>query len=118
VSDAPTVGYFGCLERAGHFWHGPVKFWEHDPPLGLPEEIVRRIDQGYCPEGSQDEGRALLTVESGWTILAFWDRSVDGRGGSHSTFVCKGEHDFDTMVAMSRKQWPTVWERFKFEVWQ
>jgi len=66
------------------------------------------------------EGIATLKHSSGWTMLSFWDRSGDERNESVSTFVVEGKYQFQGMKSLCRTSFPSVWERFTFEVtpWQ
>ena len=49
-------------------------------------------------------------------MLAYWDRSQDGRPGSNSAFAAEGEHTLEDLLAAAKEQWPWVFERQKFEV--
>lgn len=118
--------YFGCIGHPGHYW------WRRDRcDWGIPKivgpNIDPRIDAGFCPGTSRDlkpwqrtrpevEGEAAMHHIDGWTVLAFWDRSVDRRGACNSNFVARGEHDFDAMLAIAREQFPHVMGRLSFEV--
>ena len=125
--------YFGCKHRAGHF------FWAPAGASALAKGVARlgrlvdlfttlgiypQIDGGFCPGAGpakrrvpyQVEGHAALHLVGGWTVLAFWDRSVDSRYGSNSAFVVKGPLSFSEMVSQARQAFPEVWRRFAFEV--
>jgi hypothetical protein len=120
--------YFGCVRETCHYWF-ESKLW-NSPGYSAMENkfqrIARRIDGGFCPgavEGKayertrqEREGEAHLHHVDGWTVLAFWDHSVDTRPGSNSNFVAKGTHDYATMCAIAEAQFPMVWKRFKFEL--
>lgn len=105
VSQKETeVFYFGCNNRPGHFWYRPgMEYWRG--PLSLAAE---KIDGTFAPKSSGDEGRCTLTHLEGWTILAWWDYSVDIRPGSNSAVVAKGTFDFDEMTALLDERFPTV----------
>jgi hypothetical protein len=121
----PRFYYFGCIERAGHYMHS------NPSPRGLEEiralhDVLRKnpwgsgIDAGLCPPGKdaryQVEGRASVHHKDGWTALAFWDRSVDSRGGSNSVFLADAIHDFEIMMALARENFPEVLDRLSFAV--
>lgn len=122
--------YFGCLAKptsAGHFLHRPDLHHSSKETSLLMERlgIHPKIDGGFCPgaddrrrlgEVKQVEGHAKLTHHKDYTILAFWDRTGDGRGNSNSAFIEGGTHTFDEMVAKAKEVFPTIWARFKFEV--
>jgi hypothetical protein len=121
---AEPVYYFGCLGEVGHYLHTTgAKRW---PRASLPDDFVRLfgrngagLDATMLPKqgaGSQKQGVAHLHHVDGWTVLAFWDRSVDNRGGSNSAFVTRGELDFATMLEASRATWPQVFNRFAFDI--
>lgn len=120
------VLYFGCYRELGHYLResGDRKIWDPEA-AGLPWgwEMDGAMQPGGRMEGGhlrvpneQPEGLALLHHKAGWTALAFWDRSVDRRGGCCSVFFADQEVDFNAIVAAARETWPEVWERFTFEV--
>lgn len=121
--------YFGCQRESGHYFFHPDgkggRSWDIERRVG--PAIYPRIDSRFCPGAKQErggyrqtrpevEGEAALNHIEGWTILSFWDRSVDKRGGCNSNFVALGTHDYTTMRAIAATQFPSVWKRFKFEV--
>lgn len=114
----PTVYYFGCLERAGHHLYLPsgMTAWDDRLPADFPCPS-RVLDCGFLPPRQPEiEGRASLVHINGWTVLAFWDRSVDTRGKCNSAFVARGTLDFDGIVSAAKVAFPKVWVRFKFAV--
>jgi hypothetical protein len=114
------VYYFGCLYEPGHY------LWENmhmrNSELFRQQPWGPRLD-GYI-HGSTvrdmtlyiPEGRAWLHHLNGWTLLSFWDHSVDTRPGSNSAFIAEGTFTFDEMVMAAKAHWPEVWKRFTFEV--
>jgi hypothetical protein len=124
--------YFGCLGKrsgAGHALYRPGLGSSSRETNRLMEKlgIYPKCDGGFCPgmEGldaartsrvKQVEGHAKLTFLNEYTILAFWDRTGDGRGNSNSAFIEGGENTFDEMVAKAKEVFPQIWERFTFEV--
>lgn len=115
--------YFGCWHDSGHYWRDKGGYKSsREIDAALPEIFRRRIDGVYCPGTipGQDYKRTRPEVEGeaalhhyveGWTVLAYWDRSVDKRGASNSAFVARGVHDFATMLAIARAQYPHVLTR-------
>lgn len=115
----PFMLYFGPWDGLGHFMHmeegrrppreqkkeGP---WDPFKPGGP--------DGGLQPEGPQEEGKALLHHKDGWTALAFWDRTVDHRGNSCSTYIAEGVFTFTEMVEMAKTRFAPRWNKMKFEV--
>lgn len=112
------VFYFGCCSESGHYlWRpGPRPYLCDGATLRHGQPWGARIDASLCVRGVQVEGLALIHHKDGWTALAFWDRSVDTRPGSNSVFLADGTHTFDQMVAIAKEHFPTVWQRFKFDV--
>jgi hypothetical protein len=116
------VFYFGCMGQSGHYLH--------DPAIKGRVRVVVPPDwpAAWGPHGGgldgtllakgapQVEGVAQLHHVDGWTALAFWDRSVDNRGGSNSVFVTRGLLDFDTMRTAAEVAWPQVFARLSFTV--
>jgi hypothetical protein len=111
----PAVLYFGCWDRPGHFLFQPNGQWplSHATPFG---SFGEQLDRDHYKPEEQTEGVARLTHDSGWTILAFWDRSVDRRSGCHSTFLAPGTWSAEEMIAGAREAFPSVWARYRFEV--
>jgi len=113
VSD---VYYFGCWSVPGHYLHMPSGRTSYRDPEGFPCRSTA-LDSGFLPVGdSQEEGVATLCHLNGWTILAFWDRSVDSRPGANSAFVIRGEWSFGEARDKAKAAFPSIWQRFKFEV--
>jgi hypothetical protein len=48
--------------------------------------------------------------------MSFWDRSVDSRNGSSSTFLAEGRHTFQDMKVIARDHFPQVMARLNFAV--
>ena len=114
---APSILYFGCHREDGHY------FWDEElsrnPRWNEMVKVVPwgvEVDSGLCPPGPDVQGRAALHQKDGWTALAFWDRTIDRRPGSHSTFLVHQTLDFESMVALCKKTFPRVWERYTFLV--
>ncbi len=119
--------YFGCQKYAGHYWWTPSGK-QYDVRELVGPNIDPRIDGGFCPNTSEDrtkpwqrtgpevEGEAKLHQVDGWTILSFWDRSVDTRSACNSNFVVRGEHTFEEVLEAARRDFPQVLERLKFEI--
>lgn len=118
--------YFGCDRQAGHYWHTRDRRTFYPDSKKFPEWFEYRIDSGFCPGAPpasdphrqftrpEREGEAALHHLDGWTILAFWDRSVDKRGKCNSAFAAKGQHSFAIMLAIAGAQFPWVVGRAGF----
>jgi hypothetical protein len=110
------IYYFGCWKDAGHYLHLPDgNFATRNLPSDFPCEW-RQLDTLFLPHGIQHQGWAQLVKidrsNTFWTILSFHD----GRGGSHSTFVARGDHSREDMLTLCKKYFPHVFARMKFEV--
>ncbi len=112
--------YFGCIDQPGH------QMWSPETPQNLLErralsDLVRtnpwglRIDTCLCPGGGV-QGQAMLHHRAGWTALSFWDRSVDHRPGSNSTFLAEGLYSFEQMIEMAKSYFPQVMGRLTFDL--
>lgn len=126
--------YFGCLRdvglhtQAGHFLYNErlgSTYPGHHGEIAFPFQY-EKLDGQFQPRESKQysnhrgdekpQGQARLTQVSGWTVLAFWDRSGDSRGASNSSFVFDQILDGETALMWARKTFPQLFERFPFEV--
>ena len=111
--------YFGCINRPGHYlFAGSHTIHERDLPDDFPVNPYVLDGRLLPPKLSQTEGSAELIHFRDWTVVSFWDRSVDGRHGSNSAFVIRGRHNFHGAVEIAKKNYPGVWSRFDFEVYE
>lgn len=125
--DERTVYYYGCWNnRTGHFLFKPDgTFVEMESEKRLAEQMKSVniscdifISSSKCPQRKdvnnrrlEVEGEAHLHHINGWTLLAFWNRSVDHRNSSHSNFFTQGEWDFNQMCQIARKSYPSIWQK-------
>jgi hypothetical protein len=118
--------YFGPWGGAGHYFFTesgsstysrmPKDFpWDEYEADGCMQVGCYQKD-GKWRSGEQPEGQALLHHKSGWTAISFWDRSVDWRGGSNSTYFARGTFTFDQMVDMAKTRFGQRWSVMNFEV--
>lgn len=124
--------YMGCFGSTGHFlWDTnlrqipPSDFAALERELGIWPSL---LDMRYAPGVSIDarrgvrctepqiEGRARVSRLNDWTILSFWDRSVDRRENSNSTFAMRGHFGFAQAVAKARSAFPRIWSRYEFGI--
>ena len=109
--------YFGCKKQAGHFLFNE-QGWQasRSSEIELPFRY-HILDGGLLPAGRPEvQGEAVLVHIGSHTVVSFWDRSVDTRGGCNSSFVIPSHVDFSTAIAISKERFPWVWERINFEV--
>ena len=124
--------YFGCWGTVGHFMWTREGGWMHGigyhDEKKLPKALQpckldgvhapligkKEYPNHHLPEAPQ--GQAAIVHVEGWTVLAFWDRSVDKRGASNSAFLLLGTLTFEDARDRSKEAFPEVWARFQFEV--
>ena len=117
------IHYFGCNEEAGHYMHNVwMKTTRGDPPGFpwkqidgvLPPQFGKRPGRVY-DSARETQGICALHHKDGWTALAFWDRSVDKRGGCNSAFfVREPDKTFDEMIVIAEQAFPRIVARFEF----
>lgn len=115
------VFYFGCWGEKGHYLRDVNRNHVRNDRTATPWE---GMDGVLCPgyvrympfNTPQPEGEAALHHKEGWTALAFWDRSVDSRGGCNSVFFAEGTYGPHAMIEIAKTHFPSVWSRFPFEV--
>ena len=128
--------YFGCWREPGsYFWHRasdgtPVRVYDNGESErrllgGYPHASDHgngEIPWGYGLDGGLLKGRSLRQGEAvveqrgGWTAISFWDRSVDSRPDSSSTFVFDALLMPGEALAAARKAFTPIFDRFDFEV--
>lgn len=136
MSEEPIMLYFGPWDSPGHylFWENgrselPARVGGKQRPDEFPwneMSSIHGIDcelqpgcyrkDGRWKHGDEVEGHAALHHKVGWTALALWDRSVDRRGQSNSTYFAKGDFTFEQMVDMAKARFAHRWNKMKFEV--
>ena len=116
----PNSFYFGCWKSAGHFLHYENGQHVYERDEAFPKDFpvtVHTLDGGLLGYPEQEiEGKAVLSHIGDWTVISFWDRSVDSRGKSNSSFVMRGKWDFSTALGIAKSSFPSVFSRFGFEV--
>lgn len=113
-----NIFYFGHIRNFGHGLAGTDLSYYATLPADYPEKLRdHNIDARLAPQlGGEPEGVAAIHHVDGWTAIAFWDRSGDARFKSNSAFIARGILQFDEILALARESFPSVFERFKFEV--
>ncbi len=107
------IYYFGCWDRPGHFLYDHKGKNIGFSVGGLP---WRRIDGNLCPTDTRKEGIVKINHKKGWTAAAFWDYSIDHRGGCNSVFFFEDLLDFDEIIMEFKKTFPKIYNRFDFEL--
>jgi hypothetical protein len=114
MTDSYDVLFFGCVGfgTAGHFLRAPG--WRHVPSRCVPDSLQpTRLDGQLAPKDPhQREGRARLHHLDGWTVVAWWDRSVDTRMNSNSALLVRGTHSFAAVLLAAADAFPELLPRF------
>lgn len=112
MSNSDEIFFFGCYRDTGHFLWAPGGVPAKDK--ALPPSLKRmRLDTTHAPKDARErEGRAAVHHVDGWTVVAWWDRSVDRRHGSNSAFLMKGEHSFSAVLLAAGNAFPELLPRF------
>lgn len=110
--------YFGCWGGEGHFLRTVKKRYisnQHIPDLPFH---YAKLDGGFLDQSSREqrEGFARFLHVGRFTVISFWDRTVDHRPGSNSAFVIRGEYSFDDAIEISKRAFPDIWRRFPFPI--
>ena len=108
------VYYFGCLDdRGGHFaWEAEGRVSRTNPM----RDLIQRTDGLFPPLGLEEEGIICCHFVHGFTVVAWWDRSIDTRGQSNSAFWIQGEHTASEALEIARKGFPGVFGRLTYEL--
>lgn len=111
--------FFGVKEYAGHFLYlGNQKVNQQHLPKDFPVDVYVLDGKLLPPKLPQEQGRAELVHVGGWTVLTFWDRSEDKRLNCNSSFLVRGQYDFQEVVKIAKDNYPKIWSRFDFEVYE
>lgn len=113
--------YFGCADGdLGHYAWDAKLFMRTDVPKDVSRWLSGRdgkFPPTYIGEREGVMSHFIVGKEGKeGTIVACWDRSMDKRPGSHSTFLIPGVLTKEDAITAARIAFPTVFERFEFEV--
>lgn len=102
--------YFGCHRQAGHylFGQGMRSRYEHK------YDRLTHFDGKLPPQDCADPYIATVSRLEGWgmSALAFWDYSVDKRGGCNSVvFAPSLTISPDDLLAEAKARFPEVFSR-------
>lgn len=123
----PKMFYFGPWGESGHYLFNEYEMTVHKEEDLLPwGHSIDGVLQPGCRQDQngrwhhdgdpETEGLALLHHKNGWTALSFWDRSVDTRFASNSTYFAEGTFTFEQMVEMAKTRFADRWNVMKFQV--
>ena len=109
--------YFG-YQGSGHHAYRAKGGYLFSADYDSPEDYrfngftAGELDGNFCPKDiTQAQGFIRLTHDRGCTVLAFWDRTGDGRRNSHSTFVLPGTLTVQEALFLAILEFPTVFAR-------
>jgi hypothetical protein len=112
----PEVLFFGCLDVPGHFLYSKRRRINYeDSPWGTKLDGGLLTDD-YARANTQVTQPFIEAHKAGWTAVAFWDRSGDERPGSNSAFLVEADMSAETLLRLSREQWPEVFNRRGFPI--
>jgi hypothetical protein len=106
----PDWFYFGCFQQSGHYVFGRGM----RSVYGTIYEKLSNCDGLLPPRESADGYVATISRLGAWglTALAFWDYTVDKRGGSNSVFFAPSlTISADELIAGAKAHFPQVWAR-------
>ena len=123
------VLFFGVRagSRAGHYLTAPNGYAGESELLRDLPAALRRIDSVWCwpvprtpeevgnPQYGRDEteGRGFVHYVDGWTVIAWWDRSADARGGCNAAFLVRGRHVWTDALTLARAAFPSELARME-----
>lgn len=108
------VFYFGYLGD-GHYLYESGKLLTLDDlatPFGyLDGELAP--DTTKLGKGWQCQGLCSYLKKDGWTAVAFWDRTGDGRFNSNSVFIANYNLSFEGVLRVAERHFPQVFQRLE-----
>ena len=103
--------YFGCHKRPGHYLFSEGM---GSLPYGSAARNLTMFDGALPPQDDRAGYVAAVSRLGGWgfTALAFWDYSVDARGGCNSVvFAPSLTITDDELLAEAQRRFPEVFGR-------
>lgn len=129
MSEKPTILYFGNIKNTprggncndGHNLYAPhfANGYEWRKRLPFPYYLC---DSRFCIQDDlpwnhpeyQLQGRCALHHVQDWSIVAFWDRSGDGRHGSNSAFLLnKKRASYWEVICAAKQAFPQIFDRLE-----
>jgi hypothetical protein len=112
--------YFGCWSQPGHHLFTVDGMGTHERRDDFPRDFpvkIHVLDTGLLGYDTKEEqGEAVLSHIGKWTILSFWDRSIDKRGQCNSNFILRGILTFGDALAVAKSKFPSIFARIHFEI--
>lgn len=118
------VWYFGCPDgQIGHYFQGPgygadVPEDKRRSRLHSPYECPWQEVDGVLPPKCDEQPQGLVRVvrKAGWTALAWWDRSQDGRPNSNSCILIDADVTYQEGLRIAREAFPFVFTRISYDL--
>jgi len=111
---APGSGSGHYLFEPG--WRQSYQFDRYNKGNDLGRTGIDGVFAPYMPGKREPQGQAAMHFVFGHTVVSFWDRSEDSRGGCCATFIAEGRYSFEEMMKAARKAYPRLFKRFTFDV--
>lgn len=116
MKDEPSpLFYFGCIRVAGHYLWRTEDFKIYEPTkVGITRNLMGALDGAFCPDGikAYPQQRWLCSIVPPWTIVAWWDRSVDSRPNCCSVFIGRDfGHNPNRVLEAAKVSFPSVFAR-------
>jgi len=122
------VLFFGVRagERAGHYLiapNGHERSCDLEAMLPAPlrrldgvwcwptPRTVEQVRNGWRDRDPQEQGRGFIHYVDGWTVVSWWDRSGDPRGGCCAAFLVEGRHPWTEALPLARAAFPREFAR-------
>lgn len=108
--------YFGCLGGKGHFLYDEFGMTIREETACLkymPDvnvKILQYLDGTFTPT-NLSQGKYNDCVVPPLRIVAWWDYSLDSRGGSNSNLIGYGYESAEEMIDDAYKIFPSVMNR-------
>lgn len=118
------IYYFGPLKESGHHFFRPDGYMARGEEVDSIPWQDFEVDGKLPPYGDiryrepqmELEGVARIHFKNGWTALSFWDRTIDKRYASSSTYLAEGTFTFEEIAALAKERFPERWGKMAFEV--
>lgn len=136
--------FFGCWthddgrSEGGHYFrlrNGQERLRRRRHDGTLSDSIEDAIPWGYkvdgrlaprgatgeqAPNGVAGYHQAVSWVgnagEEAWSLISWWDNSVDTRGASNCAFMVDRRATPEEILAEAKREYPQIFMRFKYEI--
>jgi hypothetical protein len=115
----PGFGFRDYGRRPLSPWADPADAYTNPNPYPLGDGSVLDNPEVHAQGGrsggrrEEPEGIGRVRQKDGWTLLSMFDRSADGRAGSHASFAFHALLTGPETVEAARRLFPGVIERIE-----